>query len=371
MRLIFSGGGTGGHVYPALAMIEEAKERWKDCEILFIGRRGGAENRAIENAGIPKKELNVSGISRRLTPKNIQSVLRAILAEHSARKIIRDFTPDAVIGTGGYVCWPVLHAAQALGVPTLIHESNAYPGLVTRMLSPRCDRVLINTSKTLENLKRSDNAVEVGNPLRKSFGSISRIDARKRLRLSERDILILSFGGSIGASKLNEACINAMKSFSLSKRNITHIHGTGTRYFKEYEDSALAKEGGRCRILPYIDDMPAFLFAADIVICRCGAMTLSEISLAKTPAILIPSPNVTDDHQYKNARLYADAGGAIVITEDTLTADLLVKKLQMLAESRALRKKMSECISKFAKINSSKMCLEEIEAVIKSKTIRP
>ncbi len=364
MKLIFTGGGTGGHVNPAVAMAVEAKTRFDCCDILFIGRTGGSENRAAISAGLGIETLEVSGISRSLSLKNLSSIAKALRAEHSARKIIRNFAPDAVIGTGGYVCWPVLHAAKRLGFPTLIHESNAYPGLVTRLLSPGCDRVLLNNIATANHLRRQDNVIEVGNPLRRGFSNLSRAAARRHLGLSERDIFVLSFGGSLGAKVLNDACIGVMRNYCLRKSHVKHLHACGERYFDSYRGTELAVGRDGCKILPYVDNMPSILPAADIAICRCGAMTLSEIALAKVPAILIPSPNVTDNHQYKNGKLFSDGGGAIMITEKELSAGLLEEQLRGLADSPQRRRQMSISIGKFAKADATRLCIDEIEAVI-------
>ncbi len=363
MRLIFTGGGTGGHVYPAIAIAEEMRAKYPDTELLFIGRCGGDENRAAEGADIPLKTLNVRGISRSLSPRNLSSIFLALRAEMSARKIIRDFAPDAVIGTGGYVSWPVLHAAHALGIPTAIHESNAYPGLVTRLLSKHCDLTLLGNGAAAGYLKNAKHISTVGNPLRRGFKTISKEAARSRLGIYGNRRLLVSFGGSIGATKVNDACISLMKSFSSSRRDIIHIHATGKRFFDEYTRITESLPNN-CLPVPYIDDMPLVLSAADAVICRCGAMTLAEIAATKTPAILIPSPNVTDDHQYKNGKTAAESGGAFLITEGELTEARLTECVKRILDSDAEGRKMSRCIASLARPHAAEKCAIEIRGII-------
>ena len=359
MRFVFTGGGTGGHIYPAIAIAEEIRARYPDSAILFIGRSAGEENRAVEKAGIPITTLKVSGISRKLTPKNLKSILLALRAEQEARKILRDFAPDAVVGTGGYVCWPVLHAASALGIPTAIHESNAYPGLVTRLLSKKCDLTLLGNGATASYLPKAKRTVEVGNPLRREFKVTTKAAAREGLGIFGGKRLLISFGGSIGATKINDACLALMKNFSAKNKSVVHIHATGKRYFDEYAQRAKHLPDN-CRLVPYIDDMPLLLSAADGVICRCGAMTITEIAATKTPAILIPSPNVTDNHQYKNGKLAAETGGAFLITEDELTEEVLEEKVRRLFESDTENRKMASRIAGLIRPGATEKCVLEI-----------
>ena len=352
MRIIFTGGGTAGHVNPALAIAEEIKKREKNSEILFIGREGGSENRAVIDSGIDISYLKVRGIQRKLTRKNFESLVLAIKAKAEAGKIIDKFKPDIIVGTGGYVCWPVIKAGQKRNIPTVIHESNISAGLTTRLLSKKCDAVLLNHEGTREYLSKKHNTWVVGNPLRSDFSSLKRELARKELTLGDKDILIVSFGGSIGAEKLNSAVLSLMKNYSAKVHNIKHIHATGIRYYQTVSESQFKAGTAGCKIVPYIDNMPTLLRAADIVISRCGAMTLSELALVGACAILVPSPNVTDNHQYKNARYLSDAGAAILLTEDVLNENSLTENVRILCESKEARKKLSICIERFAIKNS-------------------
>ena len=347
MRIVLCGGGTAGHVHPALAIAEEFMRRGNN-EILYIGRKNGDESRPIYEADIDVCELEVHGLERKITYKNIKSILSAIKARKAAREIILRFHPDAVIGTGGYVCWPVLSAAAALKIPCIIHESNAKAGLSTRLIYKKCDKVLVNYDETKNELRDAKEIISVGNPLRADFLSVTRRDARRRLGLRDNEIFIASFGGSLGADRINDAAISLMKKFSEKKPQIRHLHATGKRLYSENEYKEYAKGKNGCVILPYIDNMPTVMHAADIVICRSGAVTLSELAATATPAILIPSPNVTANHQYKNAKLLSDSGAAILIEESELNGERLAFEVANLCKDKDKRLKLSKCIEKFA-----------------------
>ena len=361
MRIIFCGGGSAGHINPALAIAEEMKMRDPKCEILFIGREGGFENGIVKKAGIPIKCVKISGIQRRFTVKNIKNILAAIDAVKKAKEIIREFRADAVVGTGGYVSWPVIRAAQMMNIPTVIHESNCSPGLTTKLLAKKCTRVLLNHAETANELKRNDNIQVIGNPMRQDFTKLSRGEARQKLNIKKDEIYILSFGGSLGAEKLNDTVISIMKDESASDREIRHLHATGKRYYEKNEGTRFKNK--KKKIVPYIENMPLHLSAADIVICRSGAVTLSEIALVGVASILIPSPNVTDNHQYKNAKVISDSGACELIEEKELTKELLNNKIEALANDETKRDTMAKKVKKFALPNSSKLAAENIISV--------
>ena len=361
MRIVISGGGTGGHVTPALAIAYHLWKTESDSEILFICREGGRENAPIEKAGYDIRYIKVQGLKRQITPKNVESILLAIKAARRAKKIIREFAPDAVIGTGGYVCWPVLHAAASLGIPTAIHESNSVPGLVTRAMARKCTRVLINFEETKQYLKRRGGIVRVGNPLRSDFTSKDKVGARKELGIRNDEIYVVSFGGSGGAERINEAILGLSDYYSDSGYNIRHIHAMGERYYAAMTgDKRVARQ---INAVPYIEDMPTHLLAADIAICRCGAMTLSELALSKTAAILIPSPNVTDDHQYKNARHFSDSGAALLLREDELCARTLFDNVEPLCKSRKMRESLAKKMASFSDPDAAKNVVRELHSI--------
>lgn len=360
MKVLLCGGGTAGHVNPALAIAEAIKKEYKDSDFLFIGREGGFENQSVKKANIPQKTLKVEGLRRGLTVKNARKLLLALKAIKQAKLIISEFSPDVVVATGGYVSWPVIKAAERLRIPVVIHESNAYPGLVTRLVASKCKFVLLNHEKTAEYLKRKDNIAVIGNPIRSDFSSISRRAAREELKLNKNDCFILSFGGSIGAEKLNDVITGIMSKNIKSMPSVRHLHATGKKHFAKYRNCNLAGGVSECKITPYIDDMPKKLMAADIVICRSGAITLSELAVVGVAAILIPSPNVTDNHQYKNAKLISDAGACVMIEEGELTEELLLSKIKELINDKTGRLTMAKEIKKFATKNAAELASEKI-----------
>lgn len=336
MKILLTGGGTAGHVYPALAMAEAVKNKYSDAEFVFIGRAGGDENKAVSLAGYKLHTLDVVGISRRLTPKNLSAISKALRAVGKAKRLIHAEAPDMVIGTGGYVCWPVLRAACAMKIPTLIHESNAYPGLVTRLLSKKCDAVLLGFGEAERHIKGAKRIYTVGNPVRDAFRAISREDARRALGISPSELFILSFGGSLGAERLNEAVLGWFEHADGKRYRLTHVHATGRRHFAELEKRRGAqKNASPLRIVPYVDNMPLWLSAADLAITRSGAMTVAELCTAGIPSVLIPSPNVTDDHQHKNALEMQRSGRSILMPESELSAEALTKLLESLYKDRA------------------------------------
>ena len=364
MKIIFCGGGTAGHITPAIAIAQEVKRRNKKNKILFIGREGGQENDLITKAGFPLTTLSVRGLQRKLTLKNFEAIYKAVSAKKEAKRIIKAFSPDVILGTGGYVCWPVLKAGYDLKIPIYIHESNIFPGLTTRLLANKCRKVLIYNDETKKFLPKNARCVAVGNPIGKAFFSTSRAKARAELSLSEKDFFILSFGGSLGAKKINNTIISLMKKYSSKNKNIYHLHAVGKNNFKE-EYTTLLTEESRCKIVPFIDNMPLYMKAADIVICRAGAMTLAELSAAGTASILIPSPNVADDHQYKNAMIFKEKNAAVIITEDKLDEDALEATIEHLANNKEERRKLSKCIELFAKRNVEGTILNEIHSAQK------
>ncbi len=365
MKIILTGGGTAGHVSPAIAIAEEIKQREKHAEILFIGRGGGGENEQITNSGYKLTTIKIHGIQRKLTVKNVRNVFLAIRAVSKAEKIIKEFAPDVIVGTGGYVCWPVLKSGQRLKIPTLLHESNLYPGLVTRLLEKGCDKILLNLPGTLNYLKAPEKSIVVGNPLRKGFESTCRSAAREKLKISSSEVLIVSFGGSIGSEKMNDTIVEVMQAFSSKDRKIKHVHGTGARYYDKYKNHDNQKNG--CLIVPYINNMHTYLAAADVAICRCGAITLSELAALSVPSILIPSPNVTDNHQYKNGKYVAEKGAAILIEEKDLSAKILTDKIKSIINNPSAAASLKKKISEFAKPNAAKNTVDLIYDTVKKR----
>ena len=365
MKFIICGGGSGGHVSPAIAIYEALKKKASSARFTFVGRRGGNENRAYEMTGEHLETLSMQGINGKDPINAAKGLLSAIKARNAARKMIEKEMPDAIIGTGGYVCWPMLSAGAALGVPTVIHESNAYPGLTTRLLSKSADKVLLNYEEAAKHLKRAENVEIVGNPIRPRFFTQSRLASRRALGIRDGDFFILSFGGSLGSRRLNEVSLELMRSYSARTPGVKHLHATGGAYFDEVGRAAQKEMTSHrgCMILPYIDDMASAMAAADVVISRSGAMTISEICALGVASVLIPSPNVADDHQTKNAEFMRSAGAAFMIRESDLTLRSLLDAVRGLASSPDRRRALCSSAKSLARENAADLIADEILAL--------
>ena len=368
MRVLLTGGGTSGHVNPALAIADIIKAHEPDVTIAYVGTPTGIEKKLVEKEGYEYFPVKIQGIARSLSPKNVKAAFLALTAPAQAKKIIKDFRPDVVIGTGGYVCWPLLRAAAGLGVPTLVHESNSIPGLAVKMLDGKVDIILTNFEESAKNLKHKDRVVCVGNPVRFSRSDMTREEARAALGIPESiRFVVLSFGGSLGAEGVNRAAIDVMRGFSSQKSDVAHFHSGGKRYYGdaiERFESAGLKKSSRLSVSEYIYDMKTYMSAADLVICRSGAMTLTELAMMGKPAILIPSPNVTDDHQYKNAKVLGDRGAAVVIRESELNCESINAEVEKIYADAALRQRMSEKVSEFAKAGVGEEIYSKIRELV-------
>ncbi len=359
MNIVFCGGGTVGHVSPAIAIAERIAKKYPSSDISFIGRRGGSENEIIRKLGYKIYDINVSGLQRRLTFKNFKVIKNAFSAEKEAKEILTKLSADAVIGTGGYVCWPVLRAAKKLGLFTAVHESNAVLGLSSKMISRQCDVLFLGADV---NSKRK-NAVYTGNPVRREFFKTSRNDSRRILGIPKDKFFIFSVGGSIGAEKLNNACLDMMRNFSARQDGVYHYHSCGKRYFEiikaTYPDLANAKNG--CAIFGFTDKMALYLSAADLVISRCGAMTLSEIAASKTPSILVPSPNVTADHQTKNALYFVEHGASVLVNESELSASRITDEVKRLIKNEEKLLLMGKNASRLSSESAAEKIIKTVE----------
>lgn len=366
MKVLLAGGGTAGHINPALAIAGYIKKKRPETEFLFIGNRDGMEQRLVPQAGFEIKSITISGFKRSFSLKsmveNVKTVTRTFTSSHEAKKIISEFKPDICIGTGGYVSGPVIRTASKMGIPCIIHEQNAYPGVTNKMLAKSVEKVMLAVPDAKKYFEKADFVV-TGNPVRGDILTADKEESRAELKLDGRP-MILSFGGSLGARKINEAIADIVARSGKDGR-YQHIHAYG-KYGDWFPD--LVKEKGtdisQCSnldIRPYIDNMPTCMAAADLVICRAGAITLSEIQAMGKPAILIPSPNVAENHQYHNAMALVNAGAAEIIEESELSGETLMKTVdKMLLDPEKLNT-ISE--------NSRKMAItdanERIYSVVK------
>ena len=371
MRVLMTGGGTGGHVNPALAIAEIIKTNQPDSEIAFVGTKRGIENRLVPKAGYKLYHINIQGIRRSLSLSNLKTAYLVMTSPSHAKKIIKEFKPDIVIGTGGYVCWPLLKAASMMGIPTVVHESNAIAGVAVKQLKNKVDVIMTNFESTANSLDAKAKVMRVGNPISADFGRIDRAEARRELGIPESvKTVILSCGGSLGARKVNEAALTVMRDIVKDREDVMHFHASG-KNDSEFAKQTFAEYGleGKKNIVmsEYIYNMPTLMAAADIVICRAGAMTLSELAAVGRAAVIIPSPNVTDNHQYKNAKVLADADAAVLIEEKELADGRLTSEIERLVSNKGVRTELEKNVSGFASKDVGRTIYEEICRLVKEK----
>ena len=370
MKVLMSGGGTAGHINPALAIADTIKKHIPDAEILFVGTPAGMESKLVPQAGFNYTSMPVAGFQRKLTvenvKRNIEAAAHLALSGVRSAKIIREFKPDIAIGTGGYVCGPVLRKAAQMGVPVLVHEANAFPGVTVKMLAHYCDCVMLAVEDAKKRINADTEFVVTGNPVRAEVLEYDKKRARKELGVDDRP-LIVSFGGSLGARTINESMLDLLVRSAKDGR-YQHIHGYG-KYGKFVLDEL--KERGvdlkKCPHLDvreYISDMPRVMAAADLVICRSGAMALTEIQALGKAAILIPSPNVAENHQYYNALAMVDRSAAEIIVEKDITPGLLIEKADKLAGDRAKLDEMSANARKMAILDSRERIFDVVRTTL-------
>lgn len=331
MKVLFAGGGTAGHINPAIAVAGYIKEKQPDAELCYIGKKGGMEARLVPNAGIEFHSIDVEGFQRKISfaniKRNISALSKLAMASHNAKKLLLELKPDVVMGTGGYVSGPVLRQAAKLGIKCCIHEQNAFAGVANKMLAPKMDAVMLAMPEAEKYFDCKKKPIVTGNPVRTSVIEMDKETARKMLNLDDRP-MILSFGGSLGARRINETVADVMK-WHWKSGEIVHYHATG-KFGTELMPRLLNEKGvdmnvENIRVTEYIDNMDVLLAAADLVICRSGAITISELAIQGKPAVLIPSPNVAENHQYHNAMTLVSKGAAAIIEEKDLTGEKLTE----------------------------------------------
>lgn len=337
MKILFAGGGTAGHINPALAVADYIKNKHPDAEIYYIGTPDKLEAKLVPEKGYAFYPVKVMGFSRKLSIKgiahNFNAARLAVTSNMKAKKLLKEIKPDLVVGTGGYVSGPVLKAAQQLKIKTAIHEQNAFPGVTTKMLAAKADRVMLAMPEAEKYLKLNKKPIITGNPIRRELLLMDKETARKQLKLDDRP-LILSFGGSLGAKHLNEAICQLIKWHNPDKK-FYHIHATGK---VGYNDMMKNLEGVELNdgidIREYITDMDICMSAADLVISRAGAITLGEIQACGKAAVLIPSPFVAENHQYHNGMTLKNAGAAELIEEKNLTEEKIIETVSALLNDK-------------------------------------
>lgn len=371
MRILVTGGGTGGHINPAIAVAQYFRSQSPDNQILYAGTPEGMEARLVAKAGFDFAPIRVQGFTRSFLPQdilyNVKSAWLAVTSRSRARKILREFRPDVVLGTGGYVCGPVVLEASRMGIRTAIHESNAYPGVTNRLLARHVDLVFLAVEEARKRLPEGIRYEVVGNPIRESIIYQSREAARNALGLDER-MCLLSVGGSLGADTINKMAADVM-AWHWKQGLIQHIHGYGKNGRTKFP--ALLREKGidlngnsSIRVSEYIDNMDVCMAAADLLICRAGAITVSEIEATGKPAILVPSPNVAENHQYHNAMVLVNRGAACILEEKDYTPERIVGLVKDLYEHPDKRQALSENASRLAILDTASRIGESLAKLI-------
>ncbi|MBP0969313.1 MAG: undecaprenyldiphospho-muramoylpentapeptide beta-N-acetylglucosaminyltransferase [Oscillospiraceae bacterium] len=371
MRAVIAAGGTAGHINPALAIADEIMRAEPGSEIVFMGREDGMENRLVTAKGYRLVPIDVWGFMRSFKFDdilfNLNSLKLIVKSSAEARKFLKSFKPDIVIGCGGYVSGPVVYQASRLGIRTAIHEQNSFPGVTTRILSRVVDLILAPNEDSMEKIGRPEKTVIVGNPVSKAVLEADREEARERLGIGDRTC-ILSFGGSLGARVINDI---AARMFRLCKGrdDIFFIHATGgydTKTFPaELEEEGVSLDDVPCRVSVYIDDMPDCLAASDLVVSRSGAITISELAAAGKASYLIPSPNVAENHQYFNALTLSSRGAAVLEEEKDMDPEKTAAAVISLAEDREQLQLMGEAARTIAAPESSAKIYENIKALLR------
>lgn len=321
MKVLVTGGGTGGHIYPALAIIEAFRKEDKSTEFLYVGTRSGLEHEVVMKAGIPFETVDVKGFSSKSSINKLKTVKKATFALGDSMRIVRQFKPDLVVGTGGYVAGPVVLAAALSGYKTAIHEQNVYPGKTNKLLSKFVNRIYLSYEESGQYFSNKSKLKLSGNPVRNEFESLNKQACREALGIPSDKFFVVSFGGSGGAKKINDTMMLVLNYFKNDNR-VEMIHVTGKSYYEKFMkciDQAGLQMGNNTHVKDYLFDIPKYLCAADLVIGRAGATTLAELLAVKTPSILIPSPNVADDHQTYNALEMERIGVSTMLKESELT----------------------------------------------------
>ncbi|MBD5134160.1 MAG: undecaprenyldiphospho-muramoylpentapeptide beta-N-acetylglucosaminyltransferase [Clostridiales bacterium] len=370
MKVIFTCGGSAGHVNPALAVAQQFKSRHPGCEILFVGAERGMEQRLVSQAGYPIETVKVSTFERawswKIIKHNVGSVFKLPVGQHEAAVILKRFKPDLVVGTGGYASYPAVHEAARRHIPCALHESNAYPGLTTRTLANQVDLVMVGFPEAAAYYKDAKKVAVTGTPVRGEFFSLDREQARLELGLTDSHPLVVSFWGSQGAGHMSDHTVDLVERWAAEGKPFHYIHAAGRDY--KSMTAELAKRNIKVdekEVRPYIDDMPVVMAAADLVICRAGASTIGELTALGKPAILVPSPFVAANHQYKNAKVLADRGGVELVEEKGCTGEDLYKAAMDLLADGARRAAMGKALRELAAPHAAQDIYENLVALIK------
>ncbi len=354
MNILFTCGGTAGHINPAVALARMFRER-DNAQVLFAGADGGMETRLVPKEGFELETVTITNFRRSLTPAaighNVGTLVNMVRSDGQAKAILKRFQPDLVVGTGGYASYPVVKAAAKVGIPTAVHESNAVPGLTTKALSKVATVVMVGFAESREHYDDPSKVVVTGTPVRGDFFRYTRAEARRELGIQDDRPLLLSYWGSLGAEQMNGYMTDFILRESKAGAPFRHIHGAGRDFAAMTRDLAAGGAGeslNGIEVREYIYDMPLVMAAADLVLCRAGASTVSELAAIAKPAVLVPSPNVTADHQTKNARVLSQAGGAVLLPEKDCSGEALYDTASRLLQDEVKRSDMARRLSAMA-----------------------
>lgn len=362
MRVILAGSATGGHIYPAIAIADKIKRKDSDSEILFIGAKKELGSTIVEDNGYRIRYINVQGFNRKNLAKNVSVVKDLAVSSVQIRKILKQFRPDVVIGTGGYVSGPVLKEASKKGIKTFLHEQNAIPGLANKMAQKYVDKIFVAFEDSKKHFKEQEKIIVTGNPIRKGFVTAGAVDYRERLGVSPTDFAVFIFGGSNGAEKINNTAVEFLAKIK-DQSDMAVFLITGRRqYWDVLEEVKISGtlDNKKFHIIEYTEAIHEYYAASDLIVGRSGALTVSEITACGKPSILIPSPNVTGNHQYYNAKPLADAGAAVIINEADLNANSLMDTIMGLKNNREKLNKMADISSELGTMDAVNVIYDEL-----------
>lgn len=369
MRVVLTGGGTGGHIYPAVAVARQCETEDTSSEFLYIGGKRGLESKLVPEENLPFESIDITGFRRSLSLENVKTIVRFFKGVARSKQLLADFKPDIVIGTGGYVCGPVVYAAAKLGIPTMIHEQNAIPGLTNQFLSRYVDTVAVSFEGSEKAFSKARRVIYTGNPRATTVISANRERGFASLGIPKDSKVVLVVGGSRGARAINDAMTGIAPMIDRLP-GIHFVFVTGEAYFEGTREAIRAELGtmpNHLHIVPYISNMPEVLAATSLIINRAGASFLAEITSLGIPSILVPSPNVTNNHQEANARQLAEAGASRMILEKDLTADRLFTQIGDIMKSGDTLDEMAAASRKLGKPDSAAVIVEEIRRLTRKR----
>ncbi|MGX7352726.1 undecaprenyldiphospho-muramoylpentapeptide beta-N-acetylglucosaminyltransferase [Enterococcus canis] len=364
MRILMTGGGTGGHIYPALSFIKHMKIIQPDTEFLYVGTERGLESKIVPQAGVPFKTIKIQGFKRSLSPENFRTVYLFLNSISRAKAIIKEFKPDVVIGTGGYVSGSVVYAAAKLKVPTIVHEQNSVPGITNKFLSKYVDRVAICFPDAASYFP-DEKVVLTGNPRAQEVVGIAKSTILNQYDLQQGIPTAVIFGGSQGALKINQAFSEAVGNFE--GKNYQVLYASGERYYQAFQEQMAdqLKQLTNVKVVPYIEQMPEVLANVDLMVGRAGATSIAEFTALGLPAILIPSPYVTNDHQTKNAQSLANVGAVEMIADNDLSGERLTDSIESILLDEDKRQRMADASRKEGIPDAADRLLKVVQQIVK------